>query len=94
MITPDEKSYDPGLHLCLSDVAVESARNPSFVRISIKQSKTDPFRQGICLFVGRTDSELCPVERSSRSYFAEVRPLALCLGLHPGNTSRESVLWS
>ena len=58
MTTPDVKSYDPGVHLCLSDVAVDSARNPSFVRVSIKQSKTDPFWRGICLFVGRTDAEL------------------------------------
>ena len=28
---------------------------------TIKQSKTDPFRKGINLFVGRTNSALCPV---------------------------------
>ena len=27
----------------------------------IKQSKTDPFRQGVTIFLGRTDTELCPV---------------------------------
>ena len=76
MTTPDAKSYDPGVHLCLSDVAVDSARNPSFVRISIKQSKTDPFRRGICLFVGRTDAELCPV--------AAILSFLLCRGSAPG----------
>ena len=76
MTTPDAKSYDPGVHLCLSDVAVDNARNPSFVRISVKQSKTDPFRRGICLFVGRTDSDLCPV--------AAILSFLLCRGSAPG----------
>ncbi len=34
---------------------------PSFMRVTIKQSKTDPFRQGVNLFVGRTGTDLCPV---------------------------------
>ena len=57
-------------------MAVDSARNPSFVRISMKQSKTNPFRRGICLFVGRTDSELCPV--------AAIISFLLCRGSAPG----------
>jgi len=31
------------------------------VRITIKQSKTDPFRKGIDLYLGRTFTDLCPV---------------------------------
>ena len=30
--------------------------------ITIKQSKTDPFRQGVTLSLGRTDHEICPVQ--------------------------------
>ena len=30
--------------------------------ITIKASKTDPFRQGIEIFVGRTHTDLCPIE--------------------------------
>ena len=29
--------------------------------MSIKQSKTDPFRQGVTIFLGRNDTQLCPV---------------------------------
>ena len=29
--------------------------------MAIKQSKTDPFRKSIHLFIGRTQSDLCPV---------------------------------
>ena len=31
------------------------------LQIKIKQSKTDPFRRGVDLFVGRTSLDLCPV---------------------------------
>ena len=29
--------------------------------MTIKQSKTDPFRKGVDIFVGRTGTDLCPV---------------------------------
>ena len=58
---PSDSEYDPASHLSVSDIAVDNPREPSMVRIRIKQSKTDPFRKGINLFVGRTSSDLCPV---------------------------------
>ena len=33
-----------------------------YVHITIKQSKTDPFRQGISLFVGITEHAVCLVK--------------------------------
>lgn len=32
------------------------------VHVTIKQSKTDPFRKGVNLFLGRTGTEICPVQ--------------------------------
>lgn len=61
MTVLSDSSLDPIVHLGVSDVAVDNPREPSTVRIRIKQSKTDPFRKGIDLFVGRTSSSLCPV---------------------------------
>ena len=61
MTAPSEAGYDPGVHLYVSDVAVDSASNPTFVQLRIKQSKTDPFRLGAKLVVGRTGMSLCPV---------------------------------
>ena len=46
-------------HLSFSDIAVDDANNPSMLRITIKQSKTDPFRQGIN---SKTASAPCPVK--------------------------------
>ena len=61
MTTPDEGGYDAGVHLSFGDIALDNLQKPSFVQVSIKQSKTDPFRKGVKLCVGRTDSDLCPV---------------------------------
>ena len=36
-------------------------KKPTLLPITIKQSKTDLFRKGIELFLGKTDNELCPV---------------------------------
>lgn len=45
----------------MGNVAVDDKKLPTSIRIHIKQSKTDPFRKGIDIFVGRTRTELCPV---------------------------------
>ena len=58
---PDDASYDPSVHLSFADIAVDDPVHPSFVRVAIKQSKTDPFRGGVDLFLGRTGNDLCPV---------------------------------
>ena len=47
--------------LLVQDVAVDSHTNPSMVRVHLKQSKTDPLRHGVDIFLGRTDAALCPV---------------------------------
>ena len=61
LTVPTEKVYDPSVHLSVGDIAVDDVRRPSLLRVTIKQSETDSFRKGINLFVGRTNSVLCPV---------------------------------
>ena len=58
---PSEAAYDPGEHLNAADISVDSIANPKLLKIKIKSSKTDPFRQGVEIFIGRTDNKLCPV---------------------------------
>ena len=62
MTVPSDHAYDPGVHLNFNDIAIDSKINPSIMRVTIKASKTDPFRQGIEIFVGRTHTDLCPIE--------------------------------
>ena len=59
---PSVNDYDPAVHLSLGDIAIDSHTAPTVVRINIKQSKTDPFRKGIQLFLGTTDHVICPVK--------------------------------
>lgn len=58
---PSDTAFDSGAHLSFSDVSVDSTVSPKVLRVRIKASKTDPFRVGVDIFIGRTDNELCPV---------------------------------
>jgi hypothetical protein len=58
---PTETSYDEGAHLSFTDVTVDCIRNPQMLKVRIKASKTDPFRIGVDIFVGKTGNVLCPV---------------------------------
>ena len=58
---PSMKSYDPGCHLSAGDVTLDSLTSPKVVQIHIKALKTDPFRKGVMVYLGRTDNILCPV---------------------------------
>ena len=44
-----------------NDISVDCTENPQVIRVRIKASKTDPFRVGTDIFMGRTDNDLCPV---------------------------------
>ena len=53
--------FDPSTHLTPRDIEVDDLANPSMLKIRIKMSKTDQWREGVDLFVGKTENELCPV---------------------------------
>ena len=40
---------------------MDCLKNPELLKITLKQSKTDPFRVGVDVFVGRTNYPLCTV---------------------------------
>ena len=58
---PSDTTYDEGAHLGFRDVAVDNLQDPKSVRVRIKASKTDPFRMGVDVYVGKTGNQLCPV---------------------------------
>ena len=58
---PESDEFDPGQHLSFTDVAVDSLDSPRCLSIKIKQSKTDPFRQGVTICLGKTEALFCPV---------------------------------
>ena len=58
---PSAKEYDPGGHLSEGDVTLDNVSAPTLLQVRIKASKTDPFRKGVVVYLGRTDNDLCPV---------------------------------
>lgn len=58
---PSLKEYDAEGHLSEGDVSLDSLSNPTVVQVLIKASKTDPFRKGVTLYLGKTGNDLCPV---------------------------------
>lgn len=59
---PSPGAYDKEVHLNLEDLSINSHRNSTMIRVHIKQSKTDPFRQGVDIYLEATGSTLCPVQ--------------------------------
>ena len=62
-LTAGEFTTKPGEPPTLSpqDVAVDDREHPTLIRIHLKSSKTDPFRHGVDIYLGRTGKDLCPV---------------------------------
>ena len=59
---PANDQYDESCHLSFNSISVDNRSNPQQLRISIKQSKTDPFRKGVDIFLGTTGDTVCPVK--------------------------------
>ena len=58
---PDSTTFDHSIHLTPADVAVDSHQTPTMVAIRIKQSKTDQFKEGTTIYLGKTSTTICPV---------------------------------
>lgn len=58
---PNQGDYDESTHLSLNDISIDNRCNPRLVKVHIKQAKTDPFRQGVDIYLGATDNPICPV---------------------------------
>ena len=58
---PSESQYDPSENFSFQDIAFNDREQPSILRVHLKASKTDPFRLGVDVFVGRTGNDLCPI---------------------------------
>ena len=52
-----------------ADLRWDSCSNPSFISVHLRHSKTDTFGHGVLLYLGRTNTPLCPVAALS-SYMA------------------------
>ena len=58
---PAQDQYDHSCHLSFNDVSLDSQDNPHLLKVSIKQSKMDPFCKGVDIYLGATSHSLCPI---------------------------------
>ena len=58
---PSWASFSPSVHLGAQDLAVDSSLAPSCICVTIKASKTDPFRKGCSIHIGLGKYPLCAV---------------------------------
>ena len=61
LLVKTESDYNPALHLSWSNVAVDAHSEISMVKIHLKKSKCDQFRNGADILLGRTGCPMCPV---------------------------------
>lgn len=62
LTVPSQDSFNPGVHLTFKDIAVDSMTDTKVISITLKQSKTDQFRRGVQVLIGRSgDAVVCPV---------------------------------
>ena len=61
VVVPSDSAYDPAVHLSQGDVRVDNTANPQYLEVHLKVSKTDPFRLGVTVYLGRSHAKLCPV---------------------------------
>ena len=103
VVVPSDTGYDPTVHLTYGDVKVDEVQKPSYVEVTVKASKTDPFRK---VYLGTTGVALCPVaailsymvSRGSRPgpffAFSDHRPLTrdrlCCVSEHTKDYFNES----
>ena len=61
IMSPSETRYDSSEDLLFRDIAFNEIRDPSVMRVHLKASKTDPFRTGVDVYVGKIGNDLCPI---------------------------------
>ena len=61
MVVSDSGSFDPNQHLSLKDVTTDRKECPNCIYVRKKESKTDPFRAGVAVYLHKTGQRLCPV---------------------------------
>ena len=68
--------FNPEVHLTSQDITFHpDIQSPSFMRVRVKQSKTDPFRQGSTLTIAKSTSPICSV-MAMKDYILQAQPPA------------------
>ena len=56
-----DSHFNSERRLTLSDLVFMPKSSPKYMLVRLKVSKTDPFRKGQTIVIGRANSNLCPI---------------------------------
>ena len=73
---PGDNLFDESSHLSFNSISIDNRDNPRQLKLIIKQSKTDPFRRGVNIYLGVTSDTICPLRG--------ILPYLVLRGSHPG----------
>lgn len=71
-VSPTPHSFDPSTTLLGSDITITRTT----ISLTLKSSKTDPFRKGCTIYIGSTDTSTCPI--SALRKYTNVTKTAPC----------------
>ena len=54
-------TYNAGVHLSFGDIAINNPHCPTFIKVFIKELKTDSIRKSVDHFIGHMSTDSCPV---------------------------------
>ncbi len=54
---PTDSAYESSMHVSFTDVAVDNLASLTMLKLHLKASKTDPFRKGVDVTVGKVASQ-------------------------------------
>ena len=58
IVVPSDQGFDGEIHLAYGDVRADNVVTPQYLEVRIK---TDPFRKGVLVYLGKAPGPLCPV---------------------------------
>ena len=75
--TPSDTQYDKDCHLFIDNSSIDSRDNPQLLKVTLKQSKTDPFRVSVDLSPGLQEQPYAQLNVFSFTFFCVVttRPM-------------------
>ena len=73
---PAQEQCDHTTHLSFANISINNKHSPQLIKVHIKQSKTDLFRQGVDIYLEKTERAICPIKG--------IIPYLALRGGHPG----------
>jgi len=55
---PGDNLFYKSCHLSFNSITINNRDDPRYLKLTIKQSKTDTFSKGVCVYLGATNNTM------------------------------------